>query len=338
MERIAIMGAGSLGTILGAYIAKGGKDITLVDANQEHVNALNEKGAKVIGFTEMTVPVHAVTPENMEGIYDVVLIMIKQTYNETAFKQLSSHINENTILCTLQNGLPEPAVCEAFGEERVLGAPVNWGATWIGPGVSECTSPEDHRGFTLGTVSGKITPAVDKVKQILECMCPVTVSDNLMGIRWTKVMINSTFSGMSTVIGGTFGDVFRNANSLYAVTHIGRECLRVAKAAGIKMHPHEGQDFNELFDWNTEEERKQAEKNYIESFTQAAALKASMLQDLEKGRKCEIDAINGVVCGMGKKYGVPTPANDLVVKIVKEIEAGNRKYQQSNADEFYAIK
>ena len=68
MERIAIMGAGSLGTILGAYIAKGGKDITLVDANQEHVNALNEKGAKVIGFTEMTVPVHAVTPENMEGI------------------------------------------------------------------------------------------------------------------------------------------------------------------------------------------------------------------------------------------------------------------------------
>ena len=154
MERIALVGAGSLGTILGAYISKAGKDITLVDSNKAHVEALNKNGAKVIGFTEMTVPVKACTPENMEGVYDVVLVLVKQTYNEICFKQLKPHVNDKTVLCTLQNGLPEMALADEFGKERVLGAPVNWGATWIEPGVSECTSPEGKRDFTLGTITG----------------------------------------------------------------------------------------------------------------------------------------------------------------------------------------
>lgn len=338
MERIALVGAGSLGTIIGAYVSKAGKDITLVDTNKAHVDAMNKNGAKVVGFTEMTVPVKACLPQEMTGVYDVVFVLVKQLYNEVCFEQIKGHINEKTILCTLQNGLPEKALADFFGEERVLGAPVNWGATWIEPGVSECTSPEGERSFTLGTVTGKITPAVEQVKEILECMCPVVTSENLMGIRWTKVMINSTFSGMSAVIGATFGDVYSNPNSLYAVTHIGRECIQVAKAAGIAMHAHSGIDFTTFFNWETEAERKVCEEKYRKVFAVGAALKASMLQDLEKGYKCEIDAINGVVCALGRANGVATPANDLVVQIIKDIEDGKKKCQLSNADAFLAIK
>lgn len=337
-NKLAIMGTGSLGTILGAYITKGGKDIDLIDVNKAHVDAMNQDGAKIVGFTEMTVPVHAITPDEMTETYDLVFLMIKQTYNESAFAQLKPHLHDKSVICTLQNGLPEPAVAEVFGADRVMGAPVNWGATWIGPGVSECTSMEENRNFTLGTLSGEITDDVKEVKEILELMCPVEISTNILGIRWNKLLINSTYSGMSTVIGDTFGAVLDTPNALYAATLIARECVRVAAASGVTLPEHHGVSFSDIMVFDNEEQRKEVEKNHEKRFRQAAKLVASMLQDLQKGRKCEIDAINGVVCDTGRKYGVPTPANDLVRKIVKEIEAGERKAQHANADEFLAIQ
>ena len=138
-QRIAIMGAGSLGTILGAHIAKN-RQIDLIDANKAHVDALNKNGAKVVGFDEFTVPVKALTPDQMTGQYDLFFYMAKQLFNDVCFEQMKAHSHEKTIICTFQNGMPELAVAKAFGEEKVLGAPVNWGATFVEPGVSRLTS------------------------------------------------------------------------------------------------------------------------------------------------------------------------------------------------------
>lgn len=132
--RLAIMGAGSIGTVLGAYIAKSGRQIDLIDANREHVNALNANGAHVIGKSDFVVPVHALVPEDMVGVYDLVIYMVKQTFNDSALKQLLPHLHENSIVLTLQNGIPELAVAEYVGKERTMGGTVGWGATWISPG------------------------------------------------------------------------------------------------------------------------------------------------------------------------------------------------------------
>lgn len=334
MKRLAIMGVGSLGTILGAYITQSGRKIDLIDVNKEHVDALNKDGAKVIGHKEMVVPVVAMTPDQMEGIYDIVFYMPKQTFNKAAFEQLRPHLDENSIVCTLQNGIPEVEVAEAFGENRTMGTPVGWGATWIGPGVSKLTTEIQDMFFTLGTVSGEITPEVYEIKEILSVMCPVEVSTNLMGLRWAKLYLNATLSGMSTVIGGTFGDVMANEHSMDIALKIGKECIEVARASGVKMEPSHGFDFEGEMYYTDEESRQKSIKAYKAFAAPHRDLEASMLQDLKKGRKCEIDAINGVICTVGRKFNVPTPVNDKVVEIVKRIQNGELQYEFLNVDQF----
>jgi 2-dehydropantoate 2-reductase len=333
-KRLAIMGTGSLGTILGAHITQSGRKVDLIDVNREHVDALNKYGAKVIGHKEMLVPVVALTPEEMEGVYDIVFYMPKQTFNKTAFEQLRPHLDEDSIVCTLQNGIPEVEVVEAFGERRTMGAPVGWGATWVEPGVSKLTTEVQDMFFTLGTVSGEITPEVHEIKEILETMCPVEVSTNLMGLRWSKLYLNATLSGMSTVIGGTFGDVMADERSMAVALKIGMECIEVAKAAGVKMEPSHGFYFAEEMYYTDEESRQKSIRAYRAFAAPHKDLEASMLQDLKKGRKCEIDAINGVICTTGRKFNVPTPVNDRVVEIVKKIQNGEMDYKFSNVDLF----
>lgn len=337
-KRIAIMGAGSMGTVLGAYISKAGRQVDLIDVNRAHVDALNKCGAQIVGFTKITVPVTALTPAEMQGKYDIFLLMTKQTFNESVFAAMKEHLAEGGIVVTLQNGLPEVACADVFGADRVLGAPISWGATMLGPGVSEITTPEDgEREFLLGTISGEINEHVEAVKQILELMCPTHISANLMGMRWYKLWINATFSGMSAVIGGTFGDVLESPAALYAVTLIGREAIRVAHASSVEFFDPANDALNTRLDFKTEDERKQLEKYYSQSFRVAAKLKASMLQDLEHGRLTEVDSIDGVIGTVGRKYGVPTPASDLVVALVHAYERGEDHWCIENANKFLSL-
>jgi 2-dehydropantoate 2-reductase len=342
MKRLAIMGCGSLGTILGAYISKGGRQVDLIDANKSHVDELNKSGAKIqiLGKEGFTVPVKALTPDQMEGVYDIFIYMAKQTYNDVAIPQMIAHSDENTVICTCQNGIPEIAVCKMFDSERVLGAPVLWGATWVGPGVSNLTqSAEALKGaaFTIGSVSGKVTPAVMEIKEILELMGHVDISENLMGQRWCKLLMNSTFSGMSTVLGGTFGDVNRSDAAMKCVAYIGRESVRACKASGIQMEEYHGNDFTKIFEFSNEEEMQKTIAKARDIWSVFDLLEASMLQDLQKGRKCEIDAINGVVCDAGRQHGVPTPINDMVVEIVKMKEKGELKVTDAPLDMFKGL-
>lgn len=341
IERIALMGTGSLGTILGAYITKKGYNIELIDANKAHVDALNANGAKVVGFEEFTVPVKALTPDQMEGTYDLFIYMAKQTYNDVAIPQMLAHCHDKTIICTCQNGVPEPEVVKYYPVEKVMGSPIGWGATWLEPGVSRLTSRiKDITGSTLGTVTGKITPELLEVKEIMDSMVPVTISENLMGLRWNKLLQNTTFSGMSTFIGATFGDVLDTPEALKAATYIGRETIRACEASGVKMEPfHLGGDavldFKDLFEFSSEEERVEKQKKVSAMWDKARALEASMLQDLQKGMsKTEVLAINGVVCDAGRKFGVPTPVSDIVVSVIQEKEQKKLKVTDAPLDRF----
>ncbi|MFV0518200.1 MAG: ketopantoate reductase family protein [Aminipila sp.] len=320
--KLALMGTGSLGTILGAHIARGGEDIVLIDSYQEHVDALNEKGATVIGTRNFTVPVKAITPDKMEGLYDIILYLVKQTFNDVALQQVKEHLAPDGVVVTFQNGVPESAIAEVIGEDRVIGAPVGWGATFKGPGISELTTEEKALHFELGEFKGGVTDRLNTVKSILELMCPVTIEDNLMGVRWAKVFINSTASGMSTVMNGTFGDVIDNPVSMECITHIGNECMQVADAAGIKVDYFGTFDLNE-FRFARKEDFKDIAEKFKALYGPHRKLVASMLQDLRNGQtKTEVDAINGVVCKLGRKYGVATPINDQVTAIIKGKETG----------------
>lgn len=178
IKRIAIMGCGSLGTILGAYLNQAGLDVMMVDAWKEHVDVLNREGATVTGGVQMNVPVKACTPDQMDGIYDLIIYMAKQTFNDIAIPQMLAHCGDDTIICTCQNGLPELAVAKYYPKNKIMGATVGWPATFVGPGTSSLTCSPDAPTFEfhLGRLNGELDEKVYEVQAVLEKMCPGRVN------------------------------------------------------------------------------------------------------------------------------------------------------------------
>ena len=182
--------------------------------------------------------------------------------------------------------LYELSVSEVVGEDRTMGCTVAWGATLHGKGVSELTSEPDSMSFGLGRMNGQKDDKLMQVKALLEKMCPVEVEDNFMGVRWSKLLINAAFSGMSAVIGGTFGDAAENKISRVCCQNLIKECIDVAAAAGIKIEPVQGKDIVKLLDYKGNGIKKKISFALIPiCIKKHRLLKASMLQDLEKGKK-----------------------------------------------------
>ena len=170
MKRYAIYGAGSLGTVLGAYITKNGGEIDLINRNRAHVEALNENGATVTGMVEFNTPVSVLLPDEMDGRYDVIILLTKQLHNVEVVTMLKEHLADDGVIVTLQNGLPEPGIAEIVGSERTMGCTVEWGATLVSPGVCKLTSEIDSLSFHMGKMEGISDERFAEVKALLELM------------------------------------------------------------------------------------------------------------------------------------------------------------------------
>jgi 2-dehydropantoate 2-reductase len=329
--RIAVMGAGSLGTVVGAMLTRAGLDVSMVDANREYVAALNQKGSKVVGMLDITQPVRALTPDGMEGIYDLVVYLVKVFYDEQALPQVLPHLGADSLLITLQNGIPEERVAAFIGRERTLGGAVMWAAELLEPGVSRMTSDPDQMEYEIGELDGRVTERIKRVKSVLDHAGTAKINENLPGLRWTKLLVNVGYSGMSTMLGVAAGEILDNDKASDAVIHIMIETILTARALGIKMEPLRGMDPGIILDLARQDmgSLRAILKNTGADFRDS---KASMLQDLEKGLPCEVEGLNGYLAELASKTGVAAPVNDQVTRFIREIQEGKRAYQFSNLD------
>jgi 2-dehydropantoate 2-reductase len=325
-----------MGTVLGAYMNMNGLETVLIDNYIDHVQTMNEKGARVTRCANLTVPVKAITPEQMEGKYDLVFLLTKQTVNKEVLNHILQFLNEDSTVCTLQNGVPEPSVAEIIGKERTVGGTIMWGATFIEPGVAELTQDitKQESLFEIGEMDGVIGDRIKKVAEALEKMGPVVITDNLMGARWLKVMFNSCWSGMSAALGCTFGEIIDDPKASACMSYIAHEAVSVCKALGYTMPHFWGKDMTVMGLIGTEEEFVNSQNLFYDLVNRMRPAKASMLQDLEKGKATEVGMINGYICDEGKKIGIPTPFCDTVVKVVKGIEAGDVPLSMDNLKYF----
>ena len=315
--KVGILGCGAMGTVMGAYMTKNGLDVELIDSYKEHVDVLNKNGAHIIGSVDMIVPVKAVTPEEMKGIYDLIFLFTKQTVNDTVLKNLLPHLNEKSTVCTLQNGVPEHFVAGYVGEERTLGGTVLWGATFVKPGVSELTqdiTKNDHL-FEIGAIDGTIGERVNNAAEILGYMGRAKITDTLMASRWGKLINNACMSGMSAACGATFGEILQNEKSRACLSYLAREVKRCCEAEGYKMPILLNEQLPYSCDIKDQEMFDTNQRMFLEMYKDMYTAKASMLQDLEKEKKTEVLMINGYVSSTGDKYNIDTPFNDTVVEI-----------------------
>lgn len=328
--RSLIYGAGSIGTVLGAFLSKGGADIGLVSRNREHIEALRKNGARITGTVDMTVPVNAYLPSEITGKFDVIILLTKSLENSAVAAFLKDFLTEDGVVVTMQNGLPEPGIAKVIGPSHTMGCAVEWGAMLVSPGTVRLTSSPDSLSFHTGKTEGITGSQFEKVKSLLEMMCPVIVEDDFTGARWSKLLINATFSGLATVMGGTFGDVTTDPVGKRVAVAAMKECIDVARASGIRFAPVQGKDITKLFYYRGPVKRAFALAILPLAMKKHSGIVPSMLQDIRNGKPCEVDAINGAVCDKGDETGVPTPVNDLIRTMIKEFEKGKTEPGHDN--------
>lgn len=344
-RRIAVYGAGAMGTVLGGFLSDCGLDaqVDLISRNRGHVEAMKEKGARIVcaatGDT-FTKSVSALMPEEMTEPYDVIFLMTKQRDNARTAGFLKNFLKPDGALVTAQNGLPEKGLAEVLGAERVYGAVCAWGANLVGDGVAELTSEPAAMTMEIGSYSGRcgklkeIREILGAIGEIADNPAFVTVTENLAGARWSKLAINAAFSGLSVVTGFTFGEIARGKKSRRLALGILRECFAVASASEIKLEKIQGHDMEKLLGGTGFFGTQKALFLLPIAMKKHRLLVSGMLRDLERGRKCEIDYINGAVCKCGDGCSVDTPLCDKVVEIAHGIENGLYEISGKNLDFF----
>ncbi|MBQ3506265.1 MAG: 2-dehydropantoate 2-reductase [Clostridia bacterium] len=341
--KIAVYGAGAMGTVLGALLVKGGlENVQLITRNQAHADGLNKNGATVVCVaddTEFNVPVTALTPAQMQGKYDVVFLMTKQRQNKDILQFLLPFLSDDSVVCTTQNGLPERLVAEIVGENRTYGGVASFGATMYGGGRVALTSKTAAASMQIaGYATNAKTPLL---LEVLSYAAKATgnenfakKAENLSGARWSKLAINAAFSGLSVVTGLSFGEIAKGRKSRKIALGILRECMDVAAAQGVVLEKMQGHDMQKMLG------KRGFFATRLALFVLPIAMKkhkklySGMLKDLQNGKKCEIDFINGVVVENGRDAGVLTPFNERVVRLVHDAENGLCEVTPENLDFF----
>ncbi len=332
--RIAIYGSGAIGTVLGSLLSEKGNQVDLFTRNTAHVEALQQKGATIVGNMKKHIPVNAFSANHLIEQYDLIFLATKVLENKEVVPLLKEHLREKGIVCTLQNGVPEPLLVEILGPKAVVGCAVGWGATLLEAGVVELTSAADAMVFNLGFWEGGDENNVKTVAQLLSTVGTAVIESNFIGARWTKLLVNAAFSGMATVIGTPYAGVIDNKEARMLALCIIKECIDVAKASEIQLEPIQGKDVASLFDYRTRFKKFFAFHLIPLAMRKHRALKPSMLQDYERGRKTEIDAINGAVCHQAAQVGIRAEVNEKVVELIHAFEAKTATPSLSNIAAF----
>jgi len=299
--RILVVGGGAIGGITAAGLAA---DVVVLDANEEHVARMREPGL-IIGAAD-PVPLHAVAADP-EGEFDFALIAVKAPLHDVVLPPLAARGGIGAF-CTLGNGLIQDHIEGIVGRGNLLACLVEWGGTNAGPGR---LIRDSEGGYVVGELDGAITDRAHALVDALQPIGPSRVTDNVRGMIWTKLLINSTFTGLSAITGLRYGPAAEAAGD--AVFALWAEGVAVGDAQGLELqtiHGIEPQHFDAA-----------ALARMMEG---SARVKPSMLQDLEAGRLTEVDVVNGGVAARGREYGIPTPCNDAIVELVHSIERGER--------------
>lgn len=333
--RIAVIGAGAVGGISAAFIRQAGYDVEIVCKYQDLASRINEQGIGVHGVRgEHRVGMPAVAEiGELRGDRDLFLLATKATDMLPAAKAILPLLTDETRVVSMQNGICEEALAAVVGKEQTIGCVVEWGATMRSSGELEMTSEGE---FVIGTIDGRDDPRLETIKAILDNVVPAKISRNMMGSLYAKLIVNSCITSLGAVCGLYMGQMLADRKIRNIFLAIMREAMAVADAMDLHVETIGGK-LNYYRFMAGEGMLAQMRRHLMIRLIgfKYRRLKSSSLQSLERGKPTEIDYLNGYIAAKGREYGVPTPVNDKVIQMIKEIEAGTREISPENFDEFH---
>ncbi|MFM0049036.1 ketopantoate reductase family protein [Caballeronia grimmiae] len=302
--KIAFLGAGALGCAIGAALTEGGHETWLVDRFAAHVETMSRDGLQVDDERgTRRVRVRATMNPAEVGPVDLVIVLVKSFHTDQAMRGALDLLGPETVVLSLQNGLGHEDVLSGIvGRERVLAGKTYVGGVLRAPGHIQ--SGVTGKLTIIGELDGRITNRARAIADAFNSAGLTTsVSDNIMGTMWDKLLINVATGAITAITRLTYGQLYDEpvlkVTSLAAI----EEAMAAAKAAGVTLSITHAEDA-----WNMAAEGL------------SPAFKTSMLQSIEKSSITEIDFINGAVVRWGERLGVPTPVNSTLVACIKGIE------------------
>ncbi len=328
---ILIQGVGGIGGITAARLIEAGHHVTLVTGNPSIARAIDEQGIRIEGIDgKSTVrpgsPARVEVPDGPRD-KELILLITPSTALETALEASKHRLAEDGMVFCFQNGLPEERAIPIVGREHVAGTVVGWGGSMIEPGVYRRTS----RGrFEVGVLDPVLKPSLRKYLEVLEAVAPVRVTDNLIGVRWSKLAINSAITTLGAIGGDRLGALLRYRFVRRLALEIFAEVVAVARAQGITLEKVSGTlDLERIALSDAERRLRLGSPSLVFKHGILLAvgmkyrrLRSSMLYALERGRPIEIDYLNGEVLRHASRLGMDVPVNRKAVQTVKAIEAG----------------
>lgn len=347
-KRIVIVGAGAVGGYVGAHLTAGGHDVTMIDPWPEHVETLKKNGFEIFGMTpeeRMTVPVNAMHLTEVQNLakqkpVDIAFISVKSYDTVWATQMIAQYLSSAGCVVSMQNCINEERVAGVVGWGRTLGCIVTGG---VGVDLYEpghirrgYAKRADITSFYIGEPSGLVTKRSEEIADIMSCVDASKATDNLWGERWTKLCVNGMRNGVSaaTGMGGNARDQHDAVRRI--CIQLGGESVRVGQKLGYKLGkvgalPYEAlaramegdrASYSEIERLLVDGGAGQAERSDYQ--------RPSMAQDMEKGRRTEIEFMNGFIASEGARAGIPAPTHEMLTRQVLRVERGEIPQRPEN--------
>jgi 2-dehydropantoate 2-reductase len=321
ITRIAILGSGAIGSVVGGLLTKAGHDVTLVDQWPEHVEAMKKIGLRLSGTCgEHVVPVRALHLHELQSVdasFDAVFLAVKSYDTEWAAQLALQYVNaRDGIVVDFQNGINDQRVAAIVGRERTLGCVIAISAGMY-EGGHAIRSDTGQVGFYVGELDGRDTPRVQELARVLSGVALTKVTTNLWGQRWSKLAVNCMGNALAGLSGLGSAELRLEPGPRRVSIQLGAEVVRVGRAHGHTIEPLIGGiDAQRVVDAAEGRGLAEVEADLAAEAKRRTGGRPSLLQDVMKRRRTEVDHLNGHVAAEGRKLGIPTPFNDAVVAAV----------------------
>ena len=333
-DRLAVLGAGAIGSVIGGYLTRAGHDVTLIDTWGEHVETMRRDGLRITAQDEeFNVPVGAMHLGEVSTIaepFDAVFLCVKSYDTVWAVHLILPYLKPTGVIISAQNAVNDEWIAPIVGFTRDIGCIITLSAGMYEPGHALRTSAPEQPAFAVGELNGMRSQRVEALAEMMGSIGPTRVTGNLWGERWAKLTSNSMTNSVSSLTGLGAGAVRQTAGVVDVSVKIAAEVVKVGRALGVQVEPINGVAA-ETYERYEEAEVLEEIKTHLAARVQALGeTRSSMLQDVLKGRRTEIDYLNGYVVDRGEQVGVPTPVNEAITALIKRIERGELKPDIAN--------
>ena len=338
-KKVLFIGAGAIGSYIGSFLNRAGHDVTLVDPWAENVDTINAKGISVTGphdpFQARPTAVHLNDAQRLPRDFEIAFVAMKVYDTAWATQLAIRHLRPDGYVVASENCWPDPMVAAVAGAERSVGLVMSkigvalWKPGEVQRGMEKGGS-KGHDVFRAGEHDGKITPRTRELAEMLSVIDGSLATENLWGERWSKLCANAMGNPVQAMSGLGSSEVASSEAGRAITIHLAAESAKVGLAQGYTIPKINGAPAEQWADAYRRETYEALDRMLTPTAAGGRNWRASMAQDVIKGRPTEIDHMNGYVVAQGRERGVSTPVSAAIVEAMHEVEAGTRKPAPEN--------